>query len=191
MKNKILCFLTAILSASMLLSSCASTRTDFSIDYTPTGIEEFLNVVCKNIDGDYAKVIDPNYDSPAGNSCYVAEIEVKLPNTVAESVQMRFFNSDYSDKVTYSKVIFYDDDSENAFNCRKAFVVALEKALSGTSYAQDFIGTYYEINSYAYSLEQDEPSIIAEYWLTDDLKVEISCKHSLWNWYLYYEIIKM
>lgn len=180
----------ALISVFLLIKG-GSNRTDFNIEYSPQGVERFLNIVCKNIDGEYARVTDPNYDGPAGSSCYTAKVEVKLNNSVAESVQMRFFNRNDSDMVNYGKVIFYDSDSENEFNCRKAFVVALEKTLSGTSYAEDYITSYDEIDRLAVSLEHFEPEVIAEYWLTDELKVEISCEHSFsWDWYLYYTITK-
>ena len=178
-----------VLVFSLLLCSCAQKRTDFIIDYTPTGVEKFLNIVCRNYNGDYAKVIDPNYDGPAGDSCYTAEVEVKPVGRVAETVQMRFYNGGYSDKVSFGKVIFYSSDSENEFDCRKEFVVALEKALSGTTYVQDYIDSQYSISSFASTLEGFDSALIAEYQLTDNLLVEISCDPSLMNeWYLIYTI---
>ena len=176
--------------SGFLLIKGGINRTGFNIEYSPQGVERFLKVVCRNIDGEYARVTDPNYDGPAGSSCYTAKVEVKLKNSVAQSVQMRFYNQNDSDVVKYGRVIFYDSDSENEFDCRKEFVVALEKTLSGKSFAEDYITSYDEIRRIALSLEHFEPKVIAEYWLTDELKVEISCKRSSWDWYLYYVITK-
>ena len=181
----------AVIILAFLVITGGSKRANFNIEYSPQGIEKFLNVVCKNIDGEYAEVTDPNYDGPAGSTCYTAKMDVKLKNSVAESVQMRFYNRNDSDKVSYGKVIFYDSDSKNEFNCRKELVVALEKTLCGTSYAEKYITNYDAISQRASSLDRLEPEVIAEYWLTDELKVEISCEHSLsWTWYLFYTVTK-
>ena len=190
-KIKIIFLVITTILFIFLLSKCGSTRTNFNITYSERGIEKFLNTVCKNIDGDYAKVIDPNYDSPAGSSCYAAKMEVKLHNSVPENVQMRFFNQNDSDMVSYGKIIFYNSDSKNEFDCRKALTVALEKTLSGSSHVEEYITSYTEIDSYALSLEHLEKQVLAEYWLTNDLKVEIICEHTFsWDWYLYYTITK-
>lgn len=188
--KKVIALILIITAVSVFLLLKGSTnKTNFNITYSPEGVEKFLNIVCKNIDGEYARVTDPNYDGPAGSSCYTAEVEVKPKNSVAEKVQMRFFNRNDSDMVSYGKVIFYDSDSKNEFNCRKIFIAALEKTLSGTTYAEDYITSYDEISRRAVSLGRFEPEVIAEYWLTDELKVEISCEHSFsWGWYLYYTI---
>ena len=177
--------------ALVLLLQGNSNRTDFNIKYTPDDIERFLNIVCKNVEGDYAKVTDPNYDGPAAGHCYTAEMGIKLPGKIEEYVQMRFYNQDDSDMVAYGEMIFHDYDSENEFNCEVAFLVALEKTLSGSSCVEDYITSYDDMENIAFSMDNLESRIIGAYWLTEDLQVTIVCEHSFsWDWYLYYKITK-
>jgi len=164
-------------------------RTNFIIKYTSGDIEKFLKIVCRNIDGDYGKVIDPDANTPAGNSCYVAEMEVKLEGKVEELVQMRFYNDGDSDSVSYGKIFIHQYDSENEFNCYKEFILALEKTLSGTTQADQYITNRSHIENTALVLERFEPKTIASYWLTEELYVEIQCEHSFsWDWNMCYII---
>lgn len=183
--------LVAVVIALLSLLGGGSNRADFNIEYSPSGVEEFLNIVCKNVDGEYAKVIDPNYDGPAGNSCYTAVVEVKRNGSVAETVQMRFFNQYDSDMVKSGRVYFYDSDSDNEFECRKAFVMALEITLCGESYAGKYLTGVEGLEDRILSGERSEEVVIAEYELTDELYVEIIGERNLgWDWTVEYNIYK-
>lgn len=187
--------LVLAITLSLSLCSCGKTTTSFDIAYSPEGIEQFLKTVCKNVDGD-AKVIDPDYDGPAGGSCYTARIEVKLTGKVADEVQMRFYNSNSSDKVSWAQVIFYSFttgnfgyvDYEHVFNCEKEFVMALERTLAGKTYVDEYLTTYYEVQKLVLSPEARDTVTIAEYQLTDKLMVTINVSNFVRNGHLYYII---
>lgn len=198
MKKVLSLILTLALSLS--LCACGDGTADKTIEslndiaYSSEGIEQFLNIVCKNIDGEYGKVIDPNYDGPAGGSCYTAQMEIKLTGKVADEVQMRFYNSNSSDTVSWAQVIFYSFntgsfeyvDYEHVFNCEKEFVMALERTLAGTTYADDYLTTYYEVKRLVNSPDAGDTITIAEYQLTDKLMVTINVKNTGWSGNLFY-----
>lgn len=190
--------LSLVLALILILSicSCGKDATSFDIAYSSEGVELFLKTVCKNVDGEYAKVIDPNYDGPAGGSCYTARVEVKLTGKVADEVQMRFYNSGSSDRVNWAQVIFYSFDTggfgyvdyQHVFNCEKEFVMALERTLAGTTYVDDYVTTYSEVKRLVNSPNAGEEVTLAEYQLTDKLMVTITVKNSGWSGNLYYKI---
>lgn len=181
----IACLLSIVLS---LMFGCSS-RVDFDIAYTPEAISKFLGKVCRNVNGDYAKVIDPDYDGPASGSCYAAEIEIKLDGTVEENIQMRFFNKDDSDRVYHGQIIIYDDDSENELNCKIELIYALEKTLCGKVYADQWIADLWDVRAFGASTEFGERTTLTEYMISDNLMVTISGKGSFGQeWYVYYDI---
>ncbi len=186
-KKKIVIILTScILTVAIIIaiiSSFLPKRANFDIEYSPEGIEKFLNVVCENVDGDYARVANPDYDSPAGNSCYAAMIEVKLANNVSKTIQMRFYNRDDSDKVSFCRLAFSNSDSKNIFNCKQALLIGLEKTLCGKSIIEEYIPNFNKASEIGSSVDFSEEKVIAEYWLTDELKATITCDRSSgWSW---------
>lgn len=178
----------AIVVVVLLLGS-GSSRADFDIPYTVEGVTQFLNTVCKNVDAEYAKIIDPDYDSPAGNSCIASELEIKLPGYVAIPVQVRFHNSHGSDTVTWLEAIFYDDDKDVKFDCKKELVFAIEKTLTGAVRAKEYLTTFSATQNKAYRREAGTDTLLNEYWLEEDLKTEISIRNRGIGWYLFYKII--
>jgi len=153
-------------------------KVDFNIKYERTEIQEFMDIVCKNANVELAQVGRVGYDGAGFDygTYYAATLTVKPHNMVKEEIQVRFYNSGDTDKVSSIVVFFYDSDSENEKVCRDAIVEALEISFCGTSKAKehtdkfDAIGTNLTI--------YDDAQIIANYSLTNEASVRISCDGS-------------
>lgn len=186
--TKFACFMLLSLWLSTLLG-CES-QTKFDIPYNAKGIAGFLNAVCKSIDAESARVVDPDYDSPAGSSCIASEVEIKLPGKVEQTVDIRFYNQDGSDKVKWLEVIFRDYAKADTYNCQKALVLGIEKALTGKEISEYYLHSYETTYWQARGYEPCTKNIIAEYWISEDLKVEIVMERSFSiEWDLKYKLI--
>lgn len=162
--------------------STSKRRTDFDVEYSAAGMENFMQVVCNNVDGDaqVVEAIEGDY--------YHTQVEIKLAGKVSEISEMRFYNSDDSDVVSWAQVITYDPQSENEFNCDKALILAIERTLTGSTTANQHITTLNDMENLAFSNNRD-PVIVAEYELKDDLYAVIWLNTNLGSgWTMYYRL---
>ena len=143
--------------------STSKRRTDFDIEYSAVGMENFMQVVCNNVDGD-AQVIEA-----IEGDYYHTQVEIKLAGKVSEISEMRFYNSDDSDVVSWAEVITYDPQSENEFNCDKALILAIERTLTGSTTADKYIKSYNDMYNLAFTKSAGKTVIIAEYELSNGL----------------------
>jgi hypothetical protein len=176
-----------------------SRRASLDMDFTVDATYNFTKIVCRNIDAEYAKVVDPDYDSPgSSSSCIVSKLEIKLPGTVAQNAQIRFHSVNYSDKVSWIEVIIHSENSEPEFDGKMALILGIEETLCGEHYADQFVRSRYDLYKVArdgfdeaYSNNTWLPSglEVADYWLDDNLHVKITVDCSLMNeWYAHYTI---
>lgn len=187
--------LVAVMVAYHFLLGSGRKRAEFNIEYSAEGVNSFLEIVCRNVDGDYAKVLNPNYNSPAGNSCYSALLEVKLDGKVAQEVPVRFYNKYSSDKVNKAIVTIGNsgwyttlDEAEDKFDCYIECMEAIEFTICGKTYIKEYLDSYYSVLKYIQSADNyNKEKLITEYWLTEDTKVELSC---LQSGYVYFSVIK-
>lgn len=162
--------------------STSKRRTDFDIEYSADAMENFMNVVCNNVDGD-AQVIEA-----IEGDYYHTQVEIKLAGKVSELSEMRFYNSDDSDIVSWAQVITYNPKSENVFNCDKELILAIERTLTGDTTAEQYITTLSDMENLAFSNDRD-PVIVAEYELKDDLYAVIWLNTNLGSgWTMYYRL---
>lgn len=138
-------------------------RTNFIIEYSAEGIENFTDVVCRNVNGD-AEITDVHTGDP-----YWTVIEIKLAGKVSEDTQLCFYNSEDSDMVSFVGVTIYNPESENEFNCNKELIMALERSLTGSTEADKYIKSYNDTYNLAFSKSAGKTVIIAEYELSDGL----------------------
>lgn len=153
-------------------------KVDFNIKYERTEIQEFMDIVCKNANVELAQVGRVGYDGAGFDygTYYAATLTVKPHNMVKEEIQVRFYNSGDTDKVSSIVVFFYDSDSENEKVCRDAIVEALEISFCGTSKAKEHTDKF---NAIGTNLTiYDDAQIIANYSLTSEASVRISCDGS-------------
>lgn len=141
-----------------------------------------MEIVCNNVDGD-AEVIEA-----IEGDYYHTQVEIKLAGKVSELSEMRFYNSDDSDVVSWAEVITYNPESENVFNCDKELILAIERTLTGTTTADQYITTLNDMENLAFSNDRDSV-IVAEYELMDDLYAVIWLRPSFgWDWTMYYRL---
>ena len=153
-------------------------KVDFNIKYERTEIQEFMDIVCKNANVELAQVGRVGYDGAGFDygTYYAATITVKPHNMVKEEIQVRFYNSGDTDKVSSIVVFFYDSDSENEKVCRDAIVEALEISFCGNSKAKEHTDKFAAIGTNL--TIYDDAQIIANYSLTNEASVRISCDGS-------------
>lgn len=153
-------------------------KVDFNIKYERTEIQEFMDIVCKNANVELAQVGRVGYDGAGFDyrTYYVATLTVKPHNMVKEEIQVRFYNSGDTDKVSSIVVFFYDSDSENEKVCRDAIVEALEISFCGTSKAKEHTDKFAAIGTNL--TIYDDAQIITTYSLTNEASVRISCDGS-------------
>ena len=199
----ILCLVLLVVVVVNNLSESVSSSggKGFDVEFSEEGISDFLEDVCKRVDGK-AEVTDPNYNSPASmyGGCIVSTIDVKRDGKVAEEVQIRFYNEKSSDRVSKAQKIFYSFESggfsardyENLFECEKEFLVALEKTVVGRSCVEDHISSYEEMLRAISNCEEGEIEEIASYELSDDISVLIEVENN-YSWgsdRIYYTLVK-
>ena len=153
-------------------------KVDFNIKYERTEIQEFMDIVCKNANVELAQVGRVGYDGAGFDygTYYAATLTVKPHNMVKEEIQVRFYNSGDTDKVSSIVVFFYDSDSENEKVCRDAIVEALEISFCGNSKAKEHTDKFATIGTNL--TIYDDAQIIANYSLTNEASVRISCDGS-------------
>lgn len=164
--------------AIVVIPNIISKKVDFNIKYERTDIQEFMDIVCKNANVEYAQVGRVGFDGGGFDygTYYAATITVKPHNMVKEEIQVRFYNSGDTDKVSSIVVFFYDSDSENEKVCRDAIVEALEISFCGNSKAKEHTDKFAAIGTNL--TIYDDAQIIANYSLTNEASVRISCDGS-------------
>lgn len=153
-------------------------RASFDIEYSESGIVEFLDVVCNNIDAESVEITDTDYH--ATNRKCTVELEVTLKDRNSETVYVSFYNENRSDKVYACSISGSDYNTEQVFECQKVVFAALEKTVSGDSEVSNYISCYEEVRSEALSLDRLEPQIVASY-ILGDVKVFLQYEHSFAN----------
>ena len=157
-------------------------RTTFSIEYSAKGIENFANIVCKNVNGN-AEITDVH----TGDT-YWTVIEIKLSGKVSEDTQLCFYNSEDSDMVSFVGITIHNPESENEFNCEKELIMALERALTGSTSADKYIKTYNDMYNLAFSKSAGKTVIIAEYELSDGLYAVTTAYNLGMSWVAEYHL---
>jgi len=181
----IVCILVIIL----LCSGESAKRADFNVKLTSEGMAAFMEVVCRNVDGE-AEVVDPHVGGDAWGPTYWTEVSIKLPGKVVESAEIRFYNSEESDTASVANIVIYDPQTENEFYCKKELILAFERTVAGTTVADQYLTTYNEVYHQAYEQDAGESQVIASYWLTKNLYVTMKVRnsgHMSWtaDYYLY------
>lgn len=173
----------AILSVTLILvlwvlPNMPPKKVDFNIKYERTEIQEFMDNVCKNADVELAQVGRVGYDGAGFDygTYYAATLTVKPYNMVKEEIQVRFYNSGDTDNVSSIVVFFYDSDSENEKACRDAIVEALEISFCGISKAKEYTDNFSTVGTNL--TIYDDAQIMANYTLTNEASVRISCDGS-------------
>jgi len=193
---KIVILIIVLLGVTVALASCgvdsdekvktsSSKRSEFKVECTADGMKKFMKVVCKNVDGD-TEIVESHVGEDTWGYNYWVDVSVKLKDKVSENATIVFYNRDDSEIAGKARITIFDPKSENAYNCKKELILALERTLSGKTVADKYITTYYEAERLAYEKE----GIVAEYWLTDELFVSISASNSgRMSWTVEYSIM--
>lgn len=161
--------------AIVVIPNIIPQKVDFNIKYERTDIQEFMDMVCKNANAEYAQVGRVGYDGGGLDygTYYAATLTIKPHGMVEEEIQVRFYNSGNSDKVSSIIVFYYDYDDKNEITCRDAIVEALEVSFCGSSRAKEFTDKFDSIGTNL--TIYDDAQIITNYSLTDEASVRISC----------------
>ena len=158
----------------VIISNIGPKRVDFDLKYDSVEIQQFMNMVCKNSKVESAQVEEVEYNSYI--NYYLVTLTVKPSGMVAEEIQVEFYNSGETDKVSSIVISYHDYDSENKIKCKDAVVEALEVSFCGSSKAREYISDFSSMHTEPASYDT---KLVTDYSLTNNAQVIITWKEEM------------
>lgn len=165
--------LCVLLGTAFILIDRIPQRMEYEIGCTKDNMDKFVETVCKNVNGD-ARIIGMHmdYNEDQSFSC-TADLEIALKGKTAEEAEIVFRFSKDLDLAELVEIKINNLESENAYRCQRELILAFEKTLTGKAMAKKYLTTYDKMLDALQSVEEEGVKEIAEYWLTDELYVNL------------------
>lgn len=192
--KRLICIILAVVLCFGLLTACGSsesggnggrdggkkTLSAFDVIYSREGVKEFFDIVCKNIDAEWARVISVNESYYSVEDFLEATLEIKLTEMAPLKVSVRVYNRGGSEKASRIEVASGARGFHNEYYTTKALILGLEKTL-GRGGAEDYLALFDEM------LNRDNMDTDKyEYWVCDTARAEIAVS----GWILKYNLMR-
>ncbi len=195
----VICLIVAVFLLLCTVFLINERRDDFDFAYKPEAIKTFLNKVCRNIDCRSAKVVEVNGELYYG---YSGAVEITTKDGEKSTVSMSFDTSklesmrqrddELVEYVRVGDVYISGEISEHDYECKKLFLIGLEKTLFGDSVVEKYLTEMEEMDEIANSMDEYESRQLAGYTIEEKFYVSIMLNRVYSEgWSLHYRVVRI